>query len=342
MSKSVYVCPATGSELKLNVEQREGDVIKKGYFESTAGLKYFINDGLPDFTYPAQLSDKQVEQYQYYQANAGVYDDIQGLTFAIQKEHEPTVRKKMVSYLELQKSSKVLELACGTGRDSENIAALLDKSGELFVQDISGAMLQECRKKLAKHEVPVDLSIGNASYLAFPNHYFDAVYSFGGLNVFEDPKRSLQEMVRVTKPGGRIVVGDESLPVWLYQTEFGKILLNGNPLFKFQIPFAAIPVEARDVTVRWIIGGVYYLIAFTVGVGEPTADFDIAIPGRRGGSLRTRYYGQLEGVTAETKQLVLQAAEQSKQSVHQWLEQTLKSAAASELHSTSLEEKAHV
>jgi hypothetical protein len=138
-------------------------------------------------------------------------------------------------------------------------------------------------------------------------------------------------MVRVTKPNGRIVVGDESMPPWLYETEFGKILLNGNPLFKFKLPLEYIPVEARDVMVKWIIGGVYYLIAFTVGVGEPVGNFNIEIPGRRGGTLKTRYYGQLEGVTEQTKKSIIQAAAQSNLSVHQWLEQVLKSAAEKQI-----------
>ena len=273
----------------------------------------------------------QREQYAYYEANASAYDDLQKLTFLLQNEDESLVRKNMVSHLNLKKSSKVLELSCGTGIDSENIAALLGNPGRLFVQDISGAMLKKCRKKMRKFLVPVDFSIGNASYLAFPNNYFDAIFSFGGLNVYGDIKRSLQEMVRVTKPGGRIVVGDESLPIWLYNTEFGKILMNANPLFKFKPPFEAIPVEARDVMIKWIIGGVYYLISFTVGVGEPVGNFDLEIPGRRGGTLKTRYYGKLEGVTEETKKLVLQAVEKNSDSVHKWLDKTLNSIAKKQL-----------
>ncbi len=322
MKKNIYVCPATGGELKLVVENN-----KNIYYQNEAGFKYPIKDGIPDFTYPRELTEEQSRQYQYYESNAENYDDIQGLTFAIQNEDESKVRKKMVGYLDLKSDSKVLELSCGTGRDSQNIAALLSKEGELFVQDLSGAMLNQCKKKLENVSVPVDYSIGNASYLAFPSNYFDAVYSFGGLNVFSDLKRSLQEMVRVTKPNGRIVVGDESMPEWLYNTEFGKVLLNANPLFKFKIPFESIPVEARDVTVRWVIGGVYYLISFVVGEGEPVGNFDIQIPGKRGGTLRTRYYGALEGVSEKTKELVLRAAEKNNQSIHQWLDQTLRSAA---------------
>ncbi len=324
MNKHIYICPATHSELNLVVENET-------YYINAKKDKYAFKEGYPDFTYPLALSAKQQEQHQYYENNAAIYDDVQNLTFAIQNENEDIVRKEMVSYLNLKPNAKVLELSCGTGLDSVNIASLLNNTGELYVQDISLAMLKQCKNKLDKFSVPVHYSVGNASYLAFPDNYFDAVFSFGGLNVYDDMKRSLREMVRVTKPGGRIVVGDESLPAWLYDTDFGKVMLNANPLLKFPVPFENIPVEARNVTVKWIIGGVYYLISFTVGEGEPKGNFNIEIPGRRGGTLKTRYYGQLEGVSEETKQRVLAAAAKNNVSVHKWLEQVLTSALSADV-----------
>lgn len=331
MNKDIYTCPVTGKKLNLFVQQKENGIIKKGYYQNEENMKYFIKDGIPDFTHPKKLTKMQKEQFLYYENNAEVYDHLQGLTFKIQNENESSIRKKMISYLHLNDNSRVLELSCGTGRDSENIAALLNDEGELFVQDLSSAMIKQCKNKLKHHTVPINYSVGNACYLPFPNNYFDAVFSFGGLNVFPDIKRSFKEMVRVTKPNGRILVGDESMPIWLYETEFGKILLDNNPLLRFKVPFEAIPIEARDVTVRWIIGGIYYLISFRVGEGEPMGNFDIEIPGKRGGTLHTRYRGKLEGVTEETKQLVAQAAKNSNMSIHQWLDQVLQSAAKTQI-----------
>ncbi|MCM3903805.1 MAG: hypothetical protein ND866_19050, partial [Pyrinomonadaceae bacterium] len=78
--------------------------------------------------------------------------------------------------------------------------------------------------------------------------------------------------------------------------------------------------------------GVYYLIEFVVGEGEPRADFDLEIPGRRGGTLRSRFYGKLEGVTPETFRLVQQAREKSGKSMQQWLDTILRKAAQKELN----------
>ena len=192
-------------------------------------------------------------------------------------------------------------------------------------------MLLHCRAKLAGSAVPTEFSVANSCHLPFPDGWFDAVFSFGGLGVFSDPGQGMREMARVTKPGGRVVTGDESMPPWLYETEYGRILLSNNPLFKKPIPFEQIPVEARDVVVRWVVGGVYYLIEFTVGSGEPKADFDLEIPGQRGGTLRTRYYGKLEGVTPQARDLARQASQKSGMSMHAWLDEVVRKAAESQL-----------
>jgi hypothetical protein len=53
-------------------------------------------------------------------------------------------------------------------------------------------------------------------------------------------------------------------------------------------------------------------------------NIDVPNKGRRGGSMRTRYFGQLEGVTEEIKKFVLDDAAKKGISVHDWLEQAIK------------------
>ena len=62
-------------------------------------------------------------------------------------------------------------------------------------------------------------------------------------------------MTRVVKQGGRIVFGDESLPPWLEGTEFGEMIVTNNPLFKHKLPLEHLPINAREVTLRWLLGG---------------------------------------------------------------------------------------
>ncbi len=191
-------------------------------------------------------------------------------------------------------------------------------------------MLARARER-TKDLPNVELSIANASYLPFADNSFDAVFQFGGVGEFSEIARFFREVVRVTRKGGRVVVGDESMPPWLRHTDFAKILTFTNPQFAAPVPLEHLPIEARNVNLRWIIGGTFYLIDFTVGEGEPPADFEFTIPGLRGGTRLTRYYGQLEGVTPETKALAYRARERKATSMHDWLEGVVRAAALADL-----------
>jgi ubiquinone/menaquinone biosynthesis C-methylase UbiE len=328
---SLFVSPETQQPLTLKAAEGAGDEIVSGVLTATNGREYRIRDGIADLTYPPALSAQDESARAFYDGRAEAYDQNLHLTFKTHGEDEQQVRNKFIDRLELKPSSRVLEVSCGTGRDSEIIAERLNADGQLCLQDISLAMLDRCRQRLAHVGVPTTYSLSNACYLPFPNGTFDAVYSFGGLGEFSDIRRSLAEMVRVSKVGAKIVVGDESIPPWLRDTEFAKILVMTNKQFLANVPLAEMPVEAREVCLRWVIGGVFYLLEFEVGEGEPIGDFDFIIPGPRGGTYRTRYLGQLEGVTTETKRLAEQAREKKGISMHDWLDNAVRRAALRDL-----------
>jgi ubiquinone/menaquinone biosynthesis C-methylase UbiE len=326
-----YVCPVTHSPLTLSEPLEANGEIVAGMLKSRAGHSYHIKQGVPDFTYPAQLAEADAQARSFYDGRAEAYDQFLHLTFFTHNEDEQQVRNSFIAALNLQPSSRVLEISCGTGRDSELLAQKLGPDGQLYLQDIAPAMLARAQKRLAGQHVPIAFDLSNACYLPYPDGYFDAVYSFGGIGEFSDIKRSLAEMVRVSKVGAKIVIGDESMPPWLRETEFAKILSTTNKQFLAPVPLEALPVEAREVCLKWVIGGVFYLIEFTVGEGEPQGNFDFEIPGIKGGTYRTRYAGQLEGVTLETKRLAEQARAKQGISMHKWLDEVVREAALKDL-----------
>jgi ubiquinone/menaquinone biosynthesis C-methylase UbiE len=326
--QTVYVCPETHQRLYRPQGRNPQTVVR---LETTSGRIYPIENGIPNLTFPRELGSTDQKVKTFYDGRVEAYDKYLHLTFKTHNVDELKTRNGFVNLLSVKKGDRVLEVACGTGRDSEIIAKRLGVGGELFMLDISPLMLERCAHRLKKYELSKEFCIANASYLPFENKYFDAVYSFGGLGEFSDIKRSLAEMVRVTKIGGKIVVGDESIPPWLRNTEFAKILTTTNPQFQAKLPLEEMPVEAREVCIRWVIGGVFYLIDFKVGEGEPTGNFDFEIPGPRGGTYRTRYEGQLEGVTKETKRLAYQAIQKKGVSMHKWLDRIVKTAARRDL-----------
>lgn len=327
----VYRCPATGAALALEVKERNGDEIISGRFQSPNGLTFPIERGIPDLAYPAVLPEPDAFARRIYDQVADVYDEYLPLTFTTFSADETDARNRMVERLQLAPGHRVLEVGAGTGRTSKFIAERLRGEGHIYVHDISRGILEKAVENLASESVPRSFVLSNAVYLPFPDNYFDSVFHFGGLNMFSDIRRALAEMVRVVKPGGRIVVGDESVPPWLRHTEFGKVLMNSSTHYEGHLPLEHMPVEARDVVIEYIIGGVFYLLSFTAGVGEPTADFDFEIPGARGGTHRTRMYGQLEGVSAEVKELAQRARAKRDISMHRWLDEAVREAARRDL-----------
>ncbi|MEZ4404102.1 MAG: bifunctional demethylmenaquinone methyltransferase/2-methoxy-6-polyprenyl-1,4-benzoquinol methylase UbiE [Kofleriaceae bacterium] len=115
-------------------------------------------------------------------------------------------RKKTVAALALPDGpSRVLDVATGTGDLAIDIARLHPQAQVVGV-DPSANMIAVGGPKVARFDGRVELALGDAQALAFPDASFDAVcISFGIRNV-PDRALGLAEMARVCKPGGRVAI----------------------------------------------------------------------------------------------------------------------------------------
>jgi ubiquinone/menaquinone biosynthesis C-methylase UbiE len=338
-----YVCPVSHSALTPTGDISSGSAeLIEGELVSEAGYHYPVREGVPVFVPSDMLTQTEQETQVEYDAVAEQkYDAAVDWLFKSYYENEDDVRERMVNLLGLTPNARVLEIGCGTGRDSFRIARRLGEQGEFFVQDLSEQMVLKTRQRLEAESgklglsASIDYFVSTARFLPFPDGFFDAVFHFGGFNNFSEPKKTLGEITRVVKQDGRVVVGDEALPPWLEGTEFGEVIITNNPLFKHKVPLESLPQNARDVTLRWILGGCFYLIDFKVGDGPPPIDMDLPHKGWRGGTMRTRYYGRMEGVTPEAREMAIKAARARGVSVHEWLDTLVRGAAASDIERNS-------
>jgi ubiquinone/menaquinone biosynthesis C-methylase UbiE len=110
----------------------------------------------------------------------------------------PRLRRRLLR----RAAGRVLEVAAGTGFNFPHYPAGV----RLTASDLSGAMLSVARRRAARLALAVELAETNAESLGFAEHSFDTVVSTLSLCTFPDPIRALRELMRVCRPGGKILL----------------------------------------------------------------------------------------------------------------------------------------
>lgn len=268
---------------------------------------------------------------EYSIANAAeVHDNALRWVFSTFGTTEDDLRKRLVGRLRLEKGARVLVTGAGAGNDLPYLVAALSGEGEIYAQDIAKEMLlageARHRAELRGSGVRLEFSVSDAMSLPFADASFDAAYHFGGINLFPDIARGIAEMNRVVRPGGRIVIGDEGIAPWLKDTELGRMLINNNALYAYEPPLAALPGTAREVNLSWELCNCFYVIDYSVSDQPLPVDIDIPHVGKRGGTIRSRYLGRLEGVSPDLRDQIYAEAERLGESRVAYLESVLRAA----------------
>jgi len=275
--------------------------------------------------FASELAD--ANEYAIHNA-AEVHDNALRWVFATFGTDEVSLRRQLVARLQLAKGQKVLVTGSGAGNDLPYLAQGLRGEGQIYAQDIAQQMLlagvKRHQAELDRSGVEVHFSVSDAMNLPFVDDYFDAAYHFGGINLYPGIRRGIAEMARVVRSGGKVVVGDEGVAPWLKKTEFSKMLIRNNALYACEIPLAMLPESAREVHLNWELSNSFYVIQFCVSEGPPSVHIDVPHVGTRGGSIRTRYFGQLEGVDPVLRDQVYIEAERLGLSRVEYLETLLR------------------
>ena len=115
-------------------------------------------------------------------------------------------RRQAAEVANLSPGQAALDVATGTGDLAFELAARVQPGGRVIGVDFVPAMLEQARRKAAARQAAVSFQLGDAHSLPFADSTFDAVACGFGLRNFDERERTLREMVRVTRPGGRVVI----------------------------------------------------------------------------------------------------------------------------------------
>jgi len=125
-------------------------------------------------------------------------------------EDEVAVRDEYVRLLGVAPGERVLDVGCGSGAVTRTLAQRVAPGGCAVGVDMSPALLKVARELADEAGLGelVELKEGDCRALPFPDGSFDAVLAATTLAHVPDAGRALAEMVRVTRPGGRVGVFD--------------------------------------------------------------------------------------------------------------------------------------
>lgn len=123
---------------------------------------------------------------------------------------ETALREGILDLLNPPPTGRLLDVGCGTGQELMRLGRRCPQA-ELVGVDLTPGMLSLGRENLRRAKISAWLALADVHALPFPDAQFDAVVHVGGFNNFRDRPRALAELLRVTRPGGAVVVVDERL-----------------------------------------------------------------------------------------------------------------------------------
>jgi len=98
----------------------------------------------------------------------------------------------------------ILDAGCGTGNFSIKLA---ERGAMVTGIDISAEMLAVAQKKALSRGLTIDFKEMNIYNLAYPDNYFDGLFTMAVFEIIQEPERAFQEMMRVLKPGKFLMIG---------------------------------------------------------------------------------------------------------------------------------------
>ncbi len=123
-------------------------------------------------------------------------------------------RRALREIVDTRQPQRILDIACGTGDFSLAIARRTHTDSLITGLDLSEGMLTVMREKVEKAGLSERISClqGDSESMPFQDGSFDVVTIAFGIRNFEHREAALREILRVLRPGGRLVILELSVP----------------------------------------------------------------------------------------------------------------------------------
>jgi ubiquinone/menaquinone biosynthesis C-methylase UbiE len=262
----VLACPDCHGTL-TSVSLAGGD----GYHCSTCQKDYPVVSGIPHFIQQEKLTGWNKRFAGMYDWFSWGYRSFSKIAFAYIGMSEEQARQEITDRLE-PKGGRILEVSIGPGVNLPYLVRRPDV-GEIFGLDISPGQLSRCREYVAHRGWDIQLQLGNAEQLPYQDNSFEGVFHLGGINFFNNKKKAIEEMIRVAKPGTRILICDENekgaQAYERFLPSFKRVAGKQRPAVI--PPVDLLPPEMQEVRIFEVWKGWMYCIEFRKPGGKEVA-----------------------------------------------------------------------
>lgn len=122
--------------------------------------------------------------------------------------HSIRLYESLMKKIKSVNPKKLLDVGCGTGTMISMLAE--DKNISLAGIDLTEEMLNVARERLGNR---AELKLGDSENLPWDNNSFDTIICSNSFHHYPEPMKVLNEMLRVLKPKGHLIIGDPTMPV---------------------------------------------------------------------------------------------------------------------------------
>jgi len=177
-----------------------------GFKNPRTGIPYLVRNEIAVFLPKGAVKGLNARYQKLSDRFAPFYDLSTRLYARWRSGAEAAHRRTSLELIEVHPGASLLEVSVGTGANWQ----YLNRDADFYGLDLSAGVLARCRRNARRLKLLFQLCQGLAEYLPYPSSVFDCVFHMGGINFFTDPGAALREMVRVAKPGSRLLVVDET------------------------------------------------------------------------------------------------------------------------------------
>ena len=256
-------CPQCGKNLFFNGGFTEEVV--DGQVGCEKGHTWKITNRIPSLVHP-EISKKDAKWIAEYDQMAESYDEMvkqydDWLGINLMKE-----RANFNQFIPIEGPVRIIDVSVGT---AANFIALYESFKKqmgrfnLHGMDLSTGMLKVAQKKIDEADFDASLTHGSVFNPPYQSNFFDIVLHTGGINTFSDIHGALNEMLRLVKSSGVVIVVDEGLSPAMRETDKGKDIIKANNLFEARPPIQFLPKKAQNLEITYVMNETFYQMVFT-------------------------------------------------------------------------------